>query len=169
MDVGCALADQFPHRRSCGVGGLLLAGIQQSVGEAVLARCRSCGDRQPAQHVARDDAVLVVAEHRLNPLVVLDRLLRALVHGHAQFGGVSGALGGLAGTVQQRAVTRLDGLGEPPIGLARGAAGPLVRRFEGRRLDQRRLGAPPLQRRKQAEVSLRVHGLPHDLARSQLY
>ncbi len=74
----------------------------------------------------RDDAVLVVAEHRLNPLVVLDRFLRALVDGRAQFGGVSGALGGLAGAVQHRAVARLDGLGQPPIGLALGAAGPLV-------------------------------------------
>ena len=55
VDVGCALAHQFPHRRSCGLGGLLLPGIQQAVGEAVLARGRSCGDRQPAQHVARDD------------------------------------------------------------------------------------------------------------------
>ena len=65
-----------------------------------------------------DDAVLVVAEHRLNLLVVLDRFLRALVDGRAQFGGVAGAFGGLAGTVQQRVVARLDGLGQPPVGLA---------------------------------------------------
>ena len=87
---------------------------------AVSASLRSVADAH--------DAVLVVAEHRLNPLVLLDRFLRTLLDGRAQFGGVAGAFGGLSGTVQQLVVALFDRLGEPPVGLPLGAAGPL---FQG--------------------------------------
>ena len=115
-----------------------------------------------------DDAVLVVAEHALKLLVVLGRCLCALVEGLAKFGGISGPLGGFAGTVQQRVVARLDRLGQSPIGLAPGAAGPFLHRFGARWFGQRRRGAPSLQRREQAEVSLRVHRVRNDCAGLQL-
>src|SRR5258708_9976706 len=100
--------------------------VEQTEGEAILAGRGASGDSEPVQRASRDHAVLVVAEHALNALEVLDRPTHVRRGAAAQFSGVPRALGSLARLVKQHAVARPDRFGQSPIRLALRLAGPLV-------------------------------------------
>jgi hypothetical protein len=60
-------------------GDLLLTRIQQPVGKAVLPRRRSGRYRHPPKRLGGDHCVLMITQHGLNMLEVLDGSLCALV------------------------------------------------------------------------------------------
>ena len=112
----------------------------------------------------------MLSEHPLNPLVMLDVCLRFRVaHWRKEFSGVACALGRLARPVQQSIVTGPDRGGQSAIGLAGGAAGPLVQGLASRRAGDGRIDAPSLKDGEDVEVSRGVHRLGYALARLQLH